>query len=158
FYCHFAFGTRFKEHLQMTKILVIEDEPMILENTMELLKLNKYEVEGAENGAVGVQIARDWSPDLIVCDISMPVLDGYGVLFARRSTPATAMIPFIFMTARADRDSVRQGMALGADDYLPKPFSVTHLLQSVESRLQRYMNIAQAYDQQMDNLRESIMH
>lgn len=112
----------------MTHVLVIEDESMLLENIKETLEMEYYTVSCAENGRVGVDVALREKPDLIVCDIMMPELDGFGVLLELRSNPVSASIPFIFLTARADRGSMRQGMEMGADDYLTKPFGTGELL------------------------------
>lgn len=121
----------------MTKILVIEDEAILRREVVEWLKLEGYEAAGAADGAEGVEQAFRLMPDLIVCDITMPILDGYGVLLELRSYPSTATIPFIFVTARAAHDDVRYGMELGADDYITKPFSRLDFLKAVETRLQR---------------------
>ena len=120
-----------------TRILLIEDNPEVRENTAEILELADYEVTTAENGKVGVELAKKNLPDLIICDIMMPELDGYGVLHVLSKLPATAAIPFIFLTAKADRSDFRKGMNMGADDYLTKPFEETELLESIEIRLKR---------------------
>jgi CheY-like chemotaxis protein len=115
----------------MKKILVIEDEDPIRLNLMDLLDAENYNVISAADGVQGVQLARDHHPDLIVCDIMMPELDGYGVLAEVRGDAATASIPFIFLTARADQ---RQGMSHGADAYLTKPFTRRELLEAIQNR------------------------
>src|SRR5512147_1136107 len=102
----------------MNKVLVIEDQDSIRANVLELLDAEGYSVRGAENGRVGIQVAREFLPDVIVSDIIMPEQDGYGVLQELRQDPATATISFIFLTAKADKSEWRQGMNLGADDYL----------------------------------------
>ena len=107
----------------MKKILVIEDEEIIRENILKLLKAEGFDVTGAENGAQGLNAAVSNLPDVIICDVMMPELDGYGVLMALRSNPVTATLPFVFLTSKADRSEMRQGMELGADDYLTKPFT-----------------------------------
>jgi DNA-binding response OmpR family regulator len=140
----------------MSKILVIEDEPAILENVVETLQLEGFEVRGAANGKVGVETAREYHPDLIICDIMMPELNGYGVLLALRSQPATEHIPFMFLTAKAEREDMRKGMELGADDYLMKPFTTTELLAAVEARLQRHTVIKKGVEQKLENLRQNI--
>jgi two-component system sensor histidine kinase/response regulator len=140
----------------MSKILVIEDEPAILENVVETLQLEGFEVWGAANGKAGVDAAREYHPDLIICDIMMPELNGYGVLLALRSQPTTEHIPFMFLTAKAEREDMRKGMELGADDYLMKPFTTTELLAAVEARLQRHTTIKKGVEQKMENLRENI--
>jgi len=101
----------------MTKVLVIEDEEAIRENLVELLEVEDFDVIEAENGRVGVEQAKKHLPDLILCDVMMPKLDGFGVLKELRSQLNTATIPFIFLTAKADRHDLREGMDLGADDY-----------------------------------------
>lgn len=130
----------------MKKILLIEDNPDVRENTAEILELADYNVTTAENGRVGVDKAKDIKPDLIICDIMMPELDGYGVLYALSKHPETAVIPFIFLSAKADRADVRKGMTLGADDYITKPFDDMDLLQAVESRLKKNELLQKEYD------------
>src|SRR5689334_1008872 len=100
----------------MTKVLVIEDEPAIRNNLVILLEKEGFETLSAENGLFGIELARAYLPDLIICDITMPELDGYGVLDNLRQDTATASIPFIFLSARADKADMRRGMLLGADD------------------------------------------
>ena len=121
----------------MKKILVVEDNNDMRENIAEILELANFEVTTAENGKVGVRQTREQNPDLIICDIMMPELDGYGVLHILNRDPHTAGIPFIFLTARAEKSDMRKGMNLGADDYLTKPFEETELLDAVEARLKR---------------------
>src|SRR4051812_20977154 len=105
----------------MKKILLIEDNAGIRENTSEILSLANYSVITAENGKVGVELAQRERPDLIICDIMMPELDGYGVLHILGKKDDTASIPFIFLTAKTEKTDIRKGMNLGADDYLTKP-------------------------------------
>lgn len=121
----------------MTKILVIEDDLATRENTLDTLELEGFEVVGAKNGQIGVKMAREHLPDLILCDIQMPLLDGYGVLLMLRSDPQTATIPFIFLTGMSDRSDLRQGMDLGADDYVTKPFNPRELVARVKAILRR---------------------
>ena len=121
----------------MKKILLIEDNDDIRNNTAEILELSNYEVIVAENGKIGVEKAMEHVPDLIICDIMMPVLDGYGVLHAIHKNEAIKNIPFIFLTARTERIDFRRGMDLGADDYVMKPFDGTELLNAVDSRLKK---------------------
>jgi len=121
----------------MKRILVIEDQPQMLRNLAMMLGFEGYEVDTAENGKRGVEVAIERLPDLVICDVMMPELDGHGVIQALRANPATATIPFIFLTARSDRDDVRTGMNSGADDYLVKPVPRTELLAAVEARLLR---------------------
>ena len=121
----------------MKKILLIEDNDHIRENTSEILEMSNYKVFSAENGKTGVELALREKPDLIICDIMMPVLDGYGVLHMVQKNTTTRNIPFIFLTAKTERSDLRKGMELGADDYITKPFSGTELLNAVEGRLKK---------------------
>ncbi|MEZ4791926.1 MAG: response regulator [Gelidibacter sp.] len=119
----------------MKKILLIEDDTVLRENTTELLQLSDYEVINAPNGKIGLQLAKSHLPDMIVCDIMMPELDGYEVLKALSKNEDTKYIPFIFLSAKTERQDIRKGMNLGADDYITKPFSEDELLSAIESRL-----------------------
>lgn len=121
----------------MKKILVIEDNQEILENTAEILELSHYEVATAPNGKIGVEQALTQKPDLILCDIMMPELDGYGVLHMVQKNPDLQSTPFIFLTAKTEKEEVRKGMSLGADDYITKPFDPTDLLTTIEGRLRK---------------------
>jgi CRP/FNR family transcriptional regulator, cyclic AMP receptor protein len=121
----------------MKRILLIEDNDDIRENTAEILELSNYKVIVAENGKVGVEKALEHLPDLIICDIMMPGLDGYGVLHAVHKNESIKNIPFIFLTAKTERSDFRKGMELGADDYITKPFEGIELLNAVESRLKK---------------------
>jgi DNA-binding NarL/FixJ family response regulator len=121
----------------MKKILVIEDEPEMRRNLLTILRLEKFQPLGAENGRIGVDLARRENPDVILCDVMMPELDGYGVLAALREDAATVAIPFIFLTAKGEKPDVRTGMNLGADDYLTKPVAKADLLGAIRSRLER---------------------
>jgi DNA-binding NarL/FixJ family response regulator len=121
----------------MKKILVIEDEPEMRRNIATILKLEKFEVCQAENGRAGLELARSESPDLIICDVMMPELDGHGVLQALRKDPASSTIPFIFLTAKGEKADFRSGMDLGADDYLTKPVAKADLLNAIAARFKR---------------------
>jgi CRP/FNR family transcriptional regulator, cyclic AMP receptor protein len=121
----------------LKKILLIEDNSEIRENTAEILELSNYEVVTAPDGKQGIEMALSSKPDLIVCDIMMPVLDGYGVLHALHKNDSTKNIPFIFLTAKTERLDLRKGMEMGADDYITKPFSGTELLTAIEGRLKK---------------------
>lgn len=125
----------------MKTILLIEDNAAIRENTAEILELAGYRVLTAENGKRGIEQALTDRPDLIICDIMMPVLDGYGVLHIVNKNPSLGGIPFIFLTAKSERVDFRKGMELGADDYLTKPFDDTELLSAVEGRLNRFQHV-----------------
>jgi CheY-like chemotaxis protein/CRP-like cAMP-binding protein len=127
----------------MKKVLVIEDNRDILENTAEILELSHYQVYAACNGKEGMEKALDNKPDLILCDIMMPELDGYGVLHMMQKNPDLQDIPFIFLTAKTEKDEIRRGMSLGADDYITKPFDPTDLLNAVEGRLKKVEAIRQ---------------
>ena len=141
----------------MTKILVIEDETVIRENIAEILGYEGYEVVSAENGMLGVQRARNLMPDLIISDIMMPQLDGYGVLMELRSQPDTAAIPFIFLTAKTDRDSMRLGMNAGADDFLIKPCGRDEIVAAVSARMAKREVVEQIYEKSLEELRGSLM-
>jgi len=119
----------------MTRILVIEDEKVLRTNTLQILKFEDFDTLEAENGLIGIQIAREQLPDLIICDIMMPELDGYGVLAALRQEPATTAIPFIFTTAKSHKADLQQAMDLGANDYLMKPFTADKLLAAIAKGL-----------------------
>jgi DNA-binding response OmpR family regulator len=142
----------------MTKVLVIEDETPILENIIEILQFHQFEVIGAGDGHEGLQLAKEHLPDLVICDIMMPMLDGYGVLLQMSIDPLTASIPFIFLTAKIDRSDMRRGMELGADDYITKPFSAQELLAAVDTRLDKQEALQNKHQQQMENLRHGIVH
>ena len=117
------------------KIVVIEDQEEVRENLMETLELADYEVHGAADGHEGVQLVREIKPQLILCDVMMPKLDGYGVLELLHKDPSTAHIPLVFLTARTEREDLRRGMNLGAADYVTKPFFQDELLKVVELRI-----------------------
>ncbi len=121
----------------MASILVIEDDPSIRQNLVRLLEMEGHQADAAPDGLAGVEAARTHHPDLVLCDVMMPGLDGHGVIQALQAEPATAAASFIFLTARSDRSDVRQGMALGADDYLTKPFSRDDVVQAVTARLRK---------------------
>ena len=121
----------------MQKILVIEDNDALRENTSEILELSNYKVISAANGKSGIELALANKPDLILCDVMMPEVDGYGVLHMLQKNTELRNTPFIFLTAKTDREDMRRGMESGADDYITKPFTATELLHAVESRLQK---------------------
>jgi len=121
----------------MKTILLIEDNAFIRENTSEILDLAGYKVLSAPNGKAGVELALEHAPDLVICDIMMPVLDGYGVLHMLQRNKEMKDIPFIFLTAKTERSDYRRGMEMGADDYIMKPFEATELLHAIESRLKK---------------------
>lgn len=121
----------------MKRIILIEDDTVLRENTAELLELLGYSVMTAPNGKIGVAATKQYLPDIIICDIMMPVLDGYGVLEHISSDETTKHIPFIFLSAKTEHKEIRKGMDLGADDYLTKPFMEEDLISAIESRLAR---------------------
>ncbi len=139
-----------------TRILLIEDNADMRENTAEILELANYEVITAPDGKAGVEIATKEKPDLIICDIMMPELDGYGVLYMLGKNPATASIPFIFLTAKAEKSDMRKGMNMGADDYLTKPFDEMELLQAIEMRLKKSNVFKKEFDKNISGLNEFI--
>lgn len=138
----------------MKKILLIEDNMEMRENTAEILDLANYKVFTAENGKEGVRLAQTEKPDLIICDIMMPELDGYGVLHMLSKNQDTAGIPFIFLTAKAEKADHRKGMSMGADDYLTKPFDDMELLSAVEVRLKKSEQMKAQYSRNMEGLNE----
>ena len=129
----------------MKKILIIEDNLEVRENTAEIIELSNYEVITAENGKVGVELALKELPDLIVCDIMMPVLDGYGAYHLLSKHKETASIPFIFLTAKSEKSDFRRGMEMGVDDYITKPFDGIELLNAIEVRLKKSELLKQQY-------------
>lgn len=140
----------------MKKLLLIEDNNDIRENTAEILELANYKVTTAENGKIGVEKALEEKPDLIICDVMMPVLDGYGVLHLLNMNPQLKGIPFIFLTAKAERSDFRKGMEMGADDYITKPFSDIELLSAVESRFKKLDILQKHYNPDADGMQEML--
>lgn len=140
----------------MTKILVIEDEQDLREEIVDILRFEGFESLGASNGQAGLEMARQFQPDLIVSDIMMPLLDGYGVLMELRSDPRMATIPFLFLTAKAEHTDMRRGMIMGADDYLVKPFRNEELLDAIHARLEQRKLMVKHYEGQIDSLRQAI--
>src|SRR5476651_2433091 len=134
------------------KILIIEDNNDIRENVVEILELAGYQVFEANNGKKGVDLAVKNLPDIILCDIMMPELDGYGVLYMLNKNPETATIPFIFLTAKAERLDLRKGMEMGADDYLTKPFDDMDLLSAIETRLKKKEIQQSFYSKSLDRI------
>jgi len=135
-------------------VLVIEDEELILENVLEILRMNGYEPHGAENGLEGVDAARALLPDLILCDINMPEMDGYNVLMELRSDSQTSHIPLVFLTAFVDREFQRRGMRLGAADYLTKPFTPKEVIEVVQTQIDR----ASEHRAELTDLRKNLLH
>lgn len=140
----------------MKTILLIEDNTDVRENTAEILTLAQYKVITAVNGKEGVELAKKDKPDLIICDIMMPVLDGHGVLHLLSKNDETAGIPFIFLTAKAERSDFRKGMEMGADDYLTKPFDDVELLNAIESRLKKSDILKKEFSKNMAGIHDFI--
>ena len=136
------------------KILLIEDNQEMRENTAEILELANYKVSTAANGKAGVEAALKEIPDLIVCDIMMPDLDGYGVLYLLGKNASTAGIPFIFLTAKAEKSDLRKGMSMGADDYITKPFEEMELLNAVDTRLKKNALFKKEFSKNVEGLDE----
>lgn len=127
--------------MSQPKILVIEDQDDVRENIVELLELSHYKVASAPNGKQGVKMALENPPDLILCDIMMPEMDGYEVLYLLMKNPTTNSLPFIFLTAKAEKEDFRKGMNLGADDYITKPYEEMELLRAIERRLEKHAGL-----------------
>jgi DNA-binding response OmpR family regulator len=138
----------------MIKILIIEDNQDVRENTAEILELANYEVYTAEDGEKGVAMAKLIQPDIIICDIMMPELNGYDVLLHLNKDKKTAGIPFIFLTAKTERTDVRKGMNLGADDYLTKPFEESELLDAVASRIKKYSFLKKEFSKDIEGVNQ----
>ncbi len=140
----------------MKTILVIEDTHTMREEILKILQFEGYNVIGAEDGIEGVQLAQKYQPDLILCDVMMPGLDGYETIMTIRRDIGLETIPFVFLTARASKADMRHGMELGADDYLTKPFTAVQLLSTVRTRLKRHEILLRQTEKRMEDLRLSI--
>jgi len=140
----------------MKKILVIEDNLDVRENLSEILELSGYRVSTAEDGKKGVELAISEKPDLIICDVMMPKLDGFGVLNILSKKSETASIPFIFLTAKAEKTDLRRGMNLGADDYITKPFYKDELLEVINTRLHKTAKLKEKFDKTEKGLKSFI--
>lgn len=140
----------------MKKILVIDDEEWLREMVQLALSQKGYDVIEARNGAVGVEVAQKQLPDLILCDVNMEKMDGYGTLSSLRNQQSTAAIPFILMTGLADNAGMRHGMELGADDYLPKPFTIDALYAAVDARIKKTQALRQEAEKKLSDLRDNI--
>jgi len=140
----------------MKKILVIEDTDNVRDNICEILETEDYEVHSAENGKVGVEMAINVQPDLVLCDIMMPVMDGYETLKEMRKNVVTSTVPFIFLTAKNTRHDQRLGMELGADDYIPKPFTIEELLGAVSMRLKRSEEFKEKSEKKLNELTKNL--
>ncbi len=144
----------------MKRILLIEDDAILRENTAELLELSHFAVIKAPNGKIGIDTAKQQLPDIVVCDIMMPEIDGYGVLEALSKDTSTRHIPFIFLSAKTEHKDVRKGMDLGADDYITKPFTEDELITSIDSRLAKVAILKEEreYQKNSSNNREDELH
>ena len=142
--------------LNTSKILVVEDNVNVRENILDLLDAENFYAIEANNGRMGLELANKEVPDLIICDVMMPELDGYDVLDRLRQHPLTATIPFIFLTAKSSKNDFRQGMRLGADDYLTKPFTRNELLETIQCRLDKKIAVKQKYQNELNELRKNI--
>lgn len=140
----------------MIKVLVIEDEIPLLEDLMEMLRFVDYETNGATNGEDGIKIATDWQPDVILCDVMMPGIDGFEVLQRIRTIEATSHVPFIFLTALGDRNSQRHGMGMGADDFIAKPFTTAELLSSINARVKRQTNMTEISEARLERTKQQL--
>lgn len=138
----------------MKKILLVEDNAAIRNNTKEILELSNYSVITAENGKTGIEKALQDKPDLIICDIMMPVLDGYAVLHAVQKNQEIKNTPFIFLSAKTERTDLRKGMELGADDYITKPFTGTELLNAVDSRIKKHEMLKKELQPGLEGLKD----
>jgi two-component system, sensor histidine kinase and response regulator len=140
----------------MTKVLIIDDEISLRETVRTILHSKGYETLTASDGAAGIELARKNLPDLIICDVKMELVDGYQMLTVVRNDPMTATIPFILMTGQSDREALRHGMELGADDYLPKPFSPAELIAAVNARLEKHETLVRQAESKLEELREQM--
>jgi two-component system sensor histidine kinase/response regulator len=140
----------------MKKILVVDDDEALLNVLVTALQRNRYVAFAAPDGRVGLQMARDHLPDLVVSDVEMPRMNGRELLAALRADLATATVPFIMMTGQPDRTSMRQGMQMGADDYLPKPFPMAEMLEAIKIRLQRHQQIRDLAVSKIAQIRDSL--
>ncbi|MGQ0739090.1 MAG: response regulator transcription factor, partial [Bacteroidota bacterium] len=140
----------------MISVLVIDDNPDIRDNTAEILQLAGYRTFTAENGKKGVEVALQEKPDVIVCDIMMPELDGYGVLHLLKKNSDTEHIPFVFLTAKTERSDFRKGMEMGADDYITKPFEDIELLNAIEVRLKKMAVLDNKYSPSQQGINQFI--
>lgn len=140
----------------MKTILIIDDEPFIRESFLDLLQEEGFQAIGAEDGETGIQLAQQHLPDLIICDVQMPELDGYDVLAQLRQAQATATIPFVFLTGQTGKAHIRQGMELGADDYLTKPCKIDEILRVINLQLQKQQKLRSQAQKPLDDLRNNL--
>lgn len=142
----------------MTAILVIEDEAPVLDNIIDTLEAEGFKVFGENNGRDGLLSAIEYIPDLIICDVNMPVMNGYEVISRLRSSKTTQLIPFVFLTAMSEREDMRRGMELGADDFITKPFSNDELIVAVETQLKKVGAVKDKMETSFSKLRKNIVY
>ncbi len=142
----------------MKKILIIEDTDFISDNISTTLQFEGFETAVAEDGVQGLEQLDSFKPDLVLCDVSMPRLDGFGVLREIRQVRGDSTLPFVFLTAKSEKNDMRRGMELGADDYLTKPFTTTELLGAIHTQLSRNENVRKNYEEQIEQLRGNISY
>lgn len=142
----------------MKNIVVIEDDEAVRDNILDTLEASNYCVHVAENGEVGLQAIRQSRPDLILCDVNMPVMDGYLVLRELKRDSELSLIPFVFLTARTERSDLRKGMEMGADDYVMKPFTQRELLQAIDTQLSKREQVAEKFESKLSVLRRNIIY
>src|SRR5687767_7729560 len=138
----------------MATVLVIEDQAVVRENIATILQFEDFMVLKAADGKAGIELACNYLPDLILCDVNMPELDGYDVLRAVRNLPNTKQTPFIFLTGKGNKADMRKGMGLGADDYLTKPFTTQELLDAVHIRLERQASMVNEYENSLEEVKQ----
>ncbi|MCI0711179.1 MAG: hybrid sensor histidine kinase/response regulator [Chloroflexi bacterium] len=142
----------------MTTILIIEDDPNIRESINDMLEIEGFTVVETDNGEQGVKLAVEHNPELVICDIMLPGMDGYDVLKAIHSIPETRLTPFVFLTARTDRKDLRKGMHMGADDYLTKPFTNEELLDTLKVQLAKRAEIASTMGADLETAKKTLIH
>ncbi len=140
----------------MNKILIVEDDIDVRENLLDLLDAENFDTIAAQNGLIGLELANKEVPDLILCDVNMPELDGFSLLSELRQNTVTATIPFLFLSAMSDQEDFRKGMRLGADDYLTKPFTRDELLEAIKCRLEKQFVLKQKSQHELQELRQNI--
>ena len=140
----------------MNKVLIIEDEKNIRETIKEILELNDYEIATAENGLIGIAKALQFKPDLIVCDVMMPEMDGFETLKNIRAINEISNTPFVFLTAKTETRDFREGMNSGADDFLNKPFNTQELLEVIQLRITKSNQAKELFIQEINNLKEEV--
>lgn len=142
----------------MTKILVVDDDANLAKSISDIFEVMGYDVQTAHNGLEGWRLVQLEIPDIIVSDIQMPGMNGYELLQAVRNDQATETMPFVFLTARSEREHLRQGMVLGADDFVSKPFSLKEIVESVESTLNKHQRIYAKHESTISSLRKNITY